>query len=76
MEQTTLLGYFRYRKNDIERVAVTVLANQIDKSRGDGYYTKTFYCDPSIIPSGLKAGKVNVKTNAWNSNQLEEIANI
>lgn len=75
--ETTLLGWFKYRKENRDMVCFECLAQSIPSERGNGYYTKNFYVSQEQgLHNGLKAGKVEIETNAWNSNILEKIKNI
>lgn len=75
--ETTLLGWFKYRKENRDMVCFMCLAQSIPSERGNGYYTKNFYVNQDQeLHNGLKAGKVEIETNAWNSNILEKIKNI
>lgn len=81
--QSSLIGYFYYKQKEtgIDKVLITVMSSKIPESKGSGYYTKNFYCNREDFPQitqnkELKAGKVEIITDAWNSNVLEAIYNI
>lgn len=76
--ETRLIGWFRYKnKEGRDMVCFMVTAQPIPQDKGDGFYTKNFYVSADLgMHNGLKMGKVEITTNAWNSNILEAIKNI
>lgn len=74
--ETTMLGYFKYNKDGKDRAVINVLSSEIPSDRGNGYFVKAFYTTPDKIPAGLKAGKVDVQTDPWNTNILVSIKNV
>ena len=67
---TILLGWSGYNQKETGNpmAVVSLRTNQINPDKGDGYNFKNFFVSRSIIPSGLKAGKVEVVLDEWKQN--------
>lgn len=78
---TTCTGFFYYTQKEtkIEKVCITLLTNPVPADKGSGYYNRQYYMDRTLFNSmcpDLKAGKVEVEINAFNSYQIDKIKNV